>query len=159
MKVKFWGVRGGVPSPRRDVLSYGGNTTCIQVHASGRDFIVDAGTGIIQLGKELSKHEGGKITLLFTHLHNDHTQGFPFFGPAFSERFEFDVYAGNFFSKSAKKVLSNVMSDPFFPVPLEDLASRMRFHDIDFSDENPRREVCGPHVDAIKLHHPRDGVV
>ncbi|KKK72047.1 hypothetical protein LCGC14_2907830, partial [marine sediment metagenome] len=31
MKVKFWGVRGSIPTPGPDTVKYGGNTTCIEV--------------------------------------------------------------------------------------------------------------------------------
>jgi phosphoribosyl 1,2-cyclic phosphodiesterase len=97
--------------------------------------------------------------MLFTHLHHDHTQGFPFFQPAFSPSFEFEVYSGNFFTKSAQEVLADSMSDPFFPVPLSSLASKLQFREIDFSGGHIVSGLCGGVVDAIRLRHPRDGVV
>ena len=54
MKVKFWGVRGSIPCPGPSTSKYGGNTSCIQV-LGGEDIIVlDAGTGIRELGHELT---------------------------------------------------------------------------------------------------------
>ncbi len=101
MKVTFWGVRGSVPTPRRDVLRYGGNTTSIEVEAGGCHFVVDAGTGIIDLGRKLYAGDRRDFRLLFTHLHHDHTQGFPFFMPAFSPHFSFDVHCGDFLDRKS----------------------------------------------------------
>jgi len=160
VKIVFWGVRGSVPTPRKDVLGYGGNTTCVQVFAGGQEFIIDAGTGIIELGHRMISEPPRGFTLLLTHLHHDHTQGFPFFRPAFSAGFGFDVYAGNFFRKSAREVIADSMSDPYFPVPLNSLASRITFKEIAFDNDHHLVEgLCDGAVDALRLFHPREGVV
>src|SRR5687767_4489667 len=88
MTIKFWGVRGSHPVPGSATVRYGGNTPCVEVRAGQHMIILDAGTGIIGLGKDLvrrSREQGGPIeaTLLFSHMHHDHTQGFPFFTPAY----------------------------------------------------------------------------
>ena len=54
MRVKFWGVRGSLPVPGPKTERYGGNTSCVEVRsAAGTRIIIDAGTGIRKLGKEL----------------------------------------------------------------------------------------------------------
>ena len=54
MKVKFWGVRGSLPVPGRKTERYGGNTSCVEVRSeAGTRVIIDAGTGIRKLGKEM----------------------------------------------------------------------------------------------------------
>jgi phosphoribosyl 1,2-cyclic phosphodiesterase len=85
--VRFRGVRGGYPVPGPTTVNVGGNTTCFEVRVAGHLIIVDAGTGIISLGKEMLAHhlatgEPMRATILITHTHHDHTQGFPFFLPA-----------------------------------------------------------------------------
>ena len=77
LKVRFWGVRGSYPTPGAGTIKYGGNTASVEIRAGERTIILDAGTGIIPLGRELAKtkHANG-IMLLLTHLHHDHTQGF-----------------------------------------------------------------------------------
>ena len=87
-KVKFWGVRGSYPTPGDETVRYGGNTACVEVTVAGQTIILDAGTGIVGLGRDLLRRslEVEKpitATLLFSHMHHDHTQGFPFFAPAF----------------------------------------------------------------------------
>ena len=91
-KIKFRGVRGSYPVPDKDFLKYGGNTSCVEVRVGGHLIILDAGTGLISLGNELMQKyiESGttitdrtpvKCTILLSHIHLDHIQGFPFFRP------------------------------------------------------------------------------
>ena len=81
LKVKFWGVRGSYPAPGAGTVRYGGNTACVEIRAGERTIILDAGTGIIPLGRELARRRAPEVVLLFSHLHHDHTQGLPFFLP------------------------------------------------------------------------------
>ncbi len=88
MEVTFWGVRGSVAAPGEAFNRYGGNTMCASVRAAdGELTILDAGTGIIELGRrwmaEEERGKGGAAHLLLTHTHWDHIQGFPFFVPAY----------------------------------------------------------------------------
>ena len=57
LKIKFWGVRGSYPTPGAGTVKYGGNTACVEINAGGRTIILDAGTGIIPLGRELAKQK------------------------------------------------------------------------------------------------------
>ena len=83
LRIKFWGVRGSYPTPGAGTVKYGGNTACVEIHAGERTLILDAGTGIIPLGRELARKQVSEVLLLLSHLHHDHTQGFPFFLPAY----------------------------------------------------------------------------
>lgn len=78
MVIRFWGVRGSVPSPGRHTCRYGGNTSCVSVEVGDRVLVLDAGTGVIQLGTALAG-SGREVFFLLTHLHSDHIAGFPFF--------------------------------------------------------------------------------
>ena len=85
MKVKFWGTRGSISVPGKDTIVYGGNTTCLEITLEGgRKVIVDAGTGIRPLGRQICEmEEDVDIHLLITHIHWDHVLGFPFFDPVY----------------------------------------------------------------------------
>ena len=86
--MKFRGVRGSVPAPGDKTGRYGGNTSCVEVRAAGHVLILDAGTGIRQLGCDLQREFGArpiKASVLISHSHWDHIQGLPFFAPAFEE--------------------------------------------------------------------------
>ena len=78
MQFKFWGVRGSIAVPGSDTLGYGGNTTCIEVRGdNGEIVILDAGTGIFQLGRQLLQESANQIHLFISHTHWDHIQGLP----------------------------------------------------------------------------------
>ncbi len=134
-KVKFWGVRGSIacPSPRH--IGFGGNTSCVEVAAGGERIILDAGTGIRNLGEWFLKKNTPHATLLLSHTHWDHINGFPFFTPAFMPDRSFTVMAGHVGDDGGvRKVLSGQMAQPFFPVPLEAMRGALTFEDFEAGD-------------------------
>ena len=96
-KLVFYGVRGSYPVPDKKVIKYGGNTASILIEADNESIILDAGTGIINIGKYLLtvNPQRKKINLFLTHLHNDHIQGLPFFDPVFDKEYEINIYKKN----------------------------------------------------------------
>jgi phosphoribosyl 1,2-cyclic phosphodiesterase len=124
MKVRFWGVRGSYPTPGAGTVKYGGNTASVEVQAGNRTIILDAGTGIIPLGRELVRSKrAGELLILFSHLHHDHTQGFPFFVPAYLPNAKLHIYGLDGTHESMKNVLERNQSSETFPVGLRDMAS------------------------------------
>ena len=124
MKVKFWGVRGSYPTPGAGTVKYGGNTAGVEIQASERTLILDAGTGIIPLGRELARTKrAGELLLLFSHLHHDHTQGFPFFIPAYMPNAKLHIYGPDGTHESIKNVLERNQSSETFPISLRDMSS------------------------------------
>jgi ribonuclease BN (tRNA processing enzyme) len=122
-KVTFWGVRGSYSSPRKDTLQFGGNTTCLEVSIGSTIIIIDAGTGIINLGQKLASdyfNRGGKgpleLTLLFTHLHHDHTQGLPFFAPLYLGQTVLHLFGPRNFGNELNITLERSMIPPNFPI-------------------------------------------
>ncbi len=131
-KIKFWGVRGSIacPSPRH--VAFGGNTSCIEVAVNGNRLILDAGTGIRNLGHWLQRKGITSARLLMSHTHWDHINGFPFFSPAFSKGNEFVVMAGHLTDHGGiEKILAGTMAQPTFPVPLEMMGASMAFEDFE----------------------------
>jgi len=124
MKIKFWGVRGSYPTPGVGTVKYGGNTPSVEVQAGNRTIILDAGTGIIPLGRELARTKrAGELLLLFSHLHHDHTQGFPFFVPAYMPNAKLYIFGPDGTHESLKGVLELNQSSETFPISLHDMAS------------------------------------
>src|SRR5258705_12948620 len=91
LRVKFWGVRGSYPTPGAGTVKYGGNTASVEIRTGERTIILDAGTGIIPLGRELAGKRAVEVELPFNHLYHDHQQGFSFFGPAYLPRAGLDI--------------------------------------------------------------------
>ena len=128
LKIKFWGVRGSYPTPGAGTVKYGGNTACVEIRAGRRTIILDAGTGIIPLGRELVKRTSQEkqpieLLLLFSHLHHDHTQGFPFFVPAYIPNAKLHIFGPGGTPETVKHVLEHNQSAETFPLSLRDMAS------------------------------------
>jgi phosphoribosyl 1,2-cyclic phosphodiesterase len=124
LRVKFWGVRGSYPAPGSGTVKYGGNTASVEIRAGERTIILDAGTGIIPLGRELARTKrANELLLLFSHLHHDHTQGFPFFIPAYMPHAKLHIFGPDGTNESLKNVLEHNQSSETFPVSLREMAS------------------------------------
>ena len=123
LKIRFWGVRGSHPAPGAGTIRYGGNTSCVEIRAGERTIILDAGTGIIPLGREIAKRKDSELILLFSHLHHDHTQGFPFFIPAYMPNMRLHIFGPGGTTETVKHVLEHNQSSETFPVSLRDMAS------------------------------------
>ncbi len=125
--VKFWGTRGSYPTPGPQTFYYGGNTSCIEVRAGKHTIILDAGTGIIPLGREIVRQNLGTgiaprpLTILFSHLHHDHTQGFPFFGPAYNPAAHLYMYGPGTSELALEALLARNQTAPAFPLNLCDM--------------------------------------
>jgi phosphoribosyl 1,2-cyclic phosphodiesterase len=123
LRVKFWGVRGSYPAPGEGTVKFGGNTASVEVRAGERTIVLDAGTGIIPLGRELVRRRTHEVVLLFSHLHHDHTQGFPFFVPAYLPNAKLHIFGPDGTHESLKNVLEHNQSSETFPVSLREMAS------------------------------------
>jgi phosphoribosyl 1,2-cyclic phosphodiesterase len=133
LKIKFWGVRGSHPTPGAGTVIYGGNTACVEIRAGGRMIILDAGTGIIPLGRELAKNAGGRpleLLLLFSHLHHDHIQGFPFFTPAYMPNARLHIFGPGNTPEALKQVLERNQSAENFPLSLWDMPAKKRIESV-----------------------------
>lgn len=124
--VRFWGVRGSIPTPGPRTRRYGGNTSCVEVRAGKTLLVFDAGTGLRELGVHLGRKVDSPITvhLFLSHPHWDHIQGFPFFGPAYESSTTIYVYGPRGDDKHYQ-LLSGQMSNAYFPVRFSELGARI----------------------------------
>ena len=153
MKLRFWGTRGSIPTPGQRTVRYGGNTACVEVRSNADDLLVlDAGTGLRELGVQLVQNGHGPVDmdLFISHLHWDHIQGIPFFRPAYDPRTALRVHAPKH-SKPLKDLLGMGMDDPFFPVDLDAVPAKL---EIDELAERSERTLGPFRVRAATLFHP-----
>lgn len=150
--IEFWGVRGSIACPSPHHVAFGGNTSCLEVNAGDRLIILDAGTGIRNLGDSLLGRDVRRADILLTHVHWDHINGFPFFAPAYQANRTFDIKAGHL-SKlgGVREVLAGQMAQPTFPVPIDTMQSHLTFADFDAGDSFNLGEV---RVRTASLNHP-----
>jgi phosphoribosyl 1,2-cyclic phosphodiesterase len=129
--VQFWGVRGSIPTPGKDTVRYGGNTSCLEMRVGGKRLIFDGGTGLRMLGEHLQQEMPVEAYMFFTHYHWDHIQGFPLFAPAFIPGNCFHIYGSiPADSVSMKKHFIERVLHPNSPVPLQGLQADLRFYEL-----------------------------
>ena len=152
-RLKFWGVRGSIPTPGPGTVRYGGNTSCVEVR-SGEDIIIlDAGTGLRALGSSLLaefKNQPLNLTLLLTHTHWDHIQGLPFFAPIYNPRCRLRILGAKGARERLVSALTGQMESTYFPVPFSKVPGNIEIEEVTDFNFN-----IGPmQVRALRSHHP-----
>lgn len=153
-RLRFWGTRGSVPSPGPDTVRYGGNTPCVEVRTATDSLVIlDAGTGIRELGRSLLTRANGEAIsgdIFLTHAHWDHIQGIPFFAPIFQPGNHFTIWGARTLQTSIDRVVRDQMSPVVFPVTFEELRARIDF--LEMAEE--RLSGDGYEVTAFAVRHP-----
>ena len=153
MKLRFWGTRGSIATPGPATVRFGGNTSCVElVTNAGQRFIFDCGTGARLLGMHMMAHAPKPIeaTILISHTHWDHIQGFPFFAPVFVPGGHITLCGPSGTYNSLPDTLSGQMEYTYFPVKLGDLGARIEYKELP-EGEN---ELGGVRILTQRLNHP-----
>jgi phosphoribosyl 1,2-cyclic phosphodiesterase len=148
-RLRFWGVRGSFPSAHPNCRVLGGNTACLQLEWLGQSLIIDAGTGIRSLGKQLLG-QGAPLHLLISHPHWDHIQGLPHFAPLYCEGTRLHVHSLQRAVK-LRSLLESQQSGPFCATPLGQLPCQLSFQEW---EEGQCFRVGDFEVEAWRLNHP-----
>ncbi len=163
MKVRFWGVRGSIPTPSQETVRYGGNTSCVSVDFGENLVIFDAGTGIRLLGNAILQGKTKpKMDMFLSHVHWDHIQGFPFFGPGYAAGFRIDVHGRGKADNTLGQILAGQMEGPNFPVSLNQLGAEFTYSDL---LPGQSVDILGPdgspvaRMDCVNGNHPNGVLV
>jgi phosphoribosyl 1,2-cyclic phosphodiesterase len=154
--IRFWGVRGSIPAPGPGTVKYGGNTSCVEARCGKELIILDAGSGIRPLGIELDKERSIDATILLSHFHWDHIQGFPFFKPGFKPNNKFHIYAARKLNTTLRRLMSGQMMYPNFPVSLDAMAAEMKYTEL-----NPGENTIlkgDVEIKTAACHHPGESL-
>jgi len=135
MKVRFWGVRGSIPTPGKTTVKYGGNTSCIEIRGDNDELIIiDAGSGIRPLGEFILEHDKHVrplgIKIFLTHTHWDHIQGFPFFAPSYLEDTTIEFYGPVNFQDRLEDIVMGRLNYKYFPVKLSGIKAKMIYYEM-----------------------------
>lgn len=128
----------------------GGNTPCVSLLGTDPEsrLVFDCGSGLRELGVAMASERPApkRYHIFLSHLHWDHIQGLPFFGPAYDPSVSLDFYSP---MKSLAAALRAQMRPPYFPVRLRSTGSRKNFHAME-----GEVAVGGMAVSCRKLSHP-----
>ena len=149
--VDFWGVRGSVPSPGPTTNRYGGNTSCVSITADDKILILDAGTGIRNLGSAIISKPDLEIFVIVTHSHWDHIQGFPFFTPIYQPNRPVHMFPTLHKKNVVLASLIDQMDGAHFPITPDQVPSN-----FNFVTENPLEflKSNGFHLEMVPMNHP-----
>jgi ribonuclease BN (tRNA processing enzyme) len=154
MKIRCWGARGSIPVSGPEYVTYGGDTTCIEIRSREDDLIIiDAGSGIRRLGSLLVQEKRDQISMVFTHAHWDHILGFPFFKPAYRKGTAIQMFGCPQAQASIQEMISRTMEAPYFPVNFQDLQADISYHEA-CEGSIPIKSMT---VVPIPLSHPNQG--
>ncbi len=152
-RIRFWGVRGSIPTPGQATVIYGGNTSCVEVRASGEIIVLDAGTGIRALGLALAREFQGvalNLTVLISHTHWDHIQGFPFFVPAYAPQNRLRILGYEGARDGLATTLAGQMESPYFPIALQEMPGNIVIEEL----REMAFEIGSVRVEACFSKHP-----
>jgi phosphoribosyl 1,2-cyclic phosphodiesterase len=133
VRIRFWGVRGSIPTPGPETAFFGGNTSCVELKADGETLILDAGSGMRPLGEALIAESGGealRVHLLVSHTHWDHIQGFPFFRPAYQPGNVIQMLGYSGVRHGLEHVMNMQMAYEYFPISMSDMLADVEVHEV-----------------------------
>ncbi|MGP8201945.1 MAG: response regulator [Limisphaerales bacterium] len=153
VRLRFWGVRGSIPSPGPETVFYGGNTSCVEVRVGSEIIVLDAGSGLRPLGLALVKEfkeQPIHVNLLITHTHWDHIQGFPFFLPAYNPKNKVTIYGYEGATQGLQSTLSDQMESPYFPITMHQMPGHIAIRELRDLNFNVNQVPVRAHF----LNHP-----
>ncbi len=151
-RVTFWGVRGSAPTPGRESLIYGGNTSCLEVTCGGRRLLFDAGTGI-QAFCRADGDGSDDLDLFLSHAHLDHINGLPYLATHRARGSACRLWVGHLDSEAQMRgVLETLMGPPIFPIRLADMP--LRFDIRLFKAGDILTPGDGIEIRTAPLNHP-----
>lgn len=150
VSVTFWGTRGTIPTPGAQTARHGGNTACVEVRSGEHLVILDAGTGIRCLGKQLVSNGAVRADLVLSHAHWDHIQGLPYFAPLFAKGNVVRVWGPQQGEVAMETILRQQMHAAVFPVPLDALAATLEVRHV------TAEPIVTPGciITSIRVRHP-----
>lgn len=151
MRARIWGCRGSLATPGETTRRYGGNTPSVEVRSAAEELVIlDAGTGIRNLGLSLPADESPEHHLLLTHMHLDHVEGLGFFRPIFNPRCTITIWGPRPERCSLAEHIRGYLSPPLFPLAFADIPASFEFNEV-WEDS---WELNGLSIRSSPVNHP-----
>lgn len=154
MRITIYGTRGSYPVSTTKIVRYGGNTTCFLIEENEDQVIIDGGSGIVNLGNDITDRKSSYnklLNILCTHTHWDHIMGYPFFKPFYSSKFTINVYGANSETMKLTEVFTRQHHTLNYPVPFENLKAKINFTEL---SSNDTIELKNTKIYTYQLNHP-----
>ncbi len=151
--VRFWGARGSLPVPGPETVEFGGNTSCVEIRCGPHLLVIDAGSGIKNLGHALADDGYEEINLLFSHCHFDHISGFPFFEPLYQNGRNINIWSGHLEGvMTTKEMIYELIKEPYFPVTPAYFKANIDYRNFSIGDTlTPKPGIT---ITTGPLNHP-----
>jgi phosphoribosyl 1,2-cyclic phosphodiesterase len=132
LPLRIWGCRGSVPTPGPTTVRDGGNTSCVTLRPDDDTLLIlDAGTGIRELGRHLNGGLPKDVHILLTHLHLDHIEGLRFFAPMWQRDTTLTIWGPASPVRTLRDRIRVLLSPPLFPIHLGDVPANLTFRDAE----------------------------
>ena len=131
--LRFWGVRGSIPTADPEQSLIGGNTSCVELTtADGSHIIFDGGTGLRGLGNHIGRQHSKpyEINLFLSHTHWDHIMGIPFFAPMHQPFAKINIFGPERSGEPLGQAVLGLFRSPYFPLHFSELKARLNFIEI-----------------------------
>ena len=152
MKITVFGTRGSYTVCRHSFMRYGGNTTCLYLESGKDRIVIDGGSGVAPLGRQLVESgQAGELNLFLTHPHWDHVMGLPFFLPLYTPGFEVSLYGSDSDNKTLQGVFSTQHAEEHFPVRFSSLSRQVQTKQLASRSEV---QLGSTRIKAFQLNHP-----
>ena len=147
MKLITHGCRGSIPNPSKEMLKYGGNTTCFELSMDDFQVFFDTGSGFQNAVLDSNK----QIIIVFSHFHHDHLQGLAFNKYLITAEKKTFICSALVNAEKLNKIIRRYFSGDFFPLDLFENLDNVTFSN--FTDVQTM--VSGEFkIETIKLNHP-----
>jgi phosphoribosyl 1,2-cyclic phosphodiesterase len=156
--IRFWGVRGSLPTPGPSTVRYGGNTPCVELRCGPHLLILDAGSGAREFGRELAA-SGVPVDadILLSHTHLDHICGLPFFAPMFDPATKLRFWGGHLATPEANaEALARIWRAPLMPDLEPAFRAELTFQN--FTAGETLEPHPGLRVGTVALNHPGNAI-
>lgn len=157
MQITCWGSRGSIPVSGPKTKYYGGQTSCFafqSTKAPKEMLVLDAGTGLYDLGQYLKTSPLQRIHLVLSHGHLDHVCGFPFFAPLFDSQYEIVLQAPSLPREELASLVHGLLHPPLSPVTWNAVRAKVRIE----SPAEREHVVAGWHTETFPVCHPGEAV-